>query len=360
MTRLLDARARAALLVAAIVIVSGCAQGAPSGAASPTGSPVQPGSTTSARASSPTQATSPTPAPATPTPTPAITGLTGHILFTRAGGTYGDETLFLANADGTNEQRLSEFGIACCPWSTPDGSRIVYAGSSSADARVSTVTGKLDGSDKVVLPLPKGTLNLAPGPISPDGKLLAREGFDEAHPEAGGIYVTRASDGANLRRVTQKHFIPGDFSPDGTHLVLFLSSDESLSPPAPGSLWTVKLDGTGLRQLTPKATLAGCCFNYRWSPDGSKILFADPEGVLRTIAPDGSHLTQVFKDTDGRFAITPTWSPDGSMIMFGLDPSRDPFAHPVNGLYVIRADGSGLTEVIATPDFKREPVWVSG
>jgi hypothetical protein len=47
------------------------------------------------------------------------------------------------------------------------------------------------------------------------------------------------------------------------------------------------------------------------------------------------------------------------MILFALDPSANPFAHPVNGLYVIRADGTGLTLVLGGNDFKREPVWVS-
>ena len=61
----------------------------------------------------------------------------------------------------------------------------------------------------------------------------------------------------------------------------------------------------------------------------------------------------MFKDANGRFAITPTWSPDDSMIMFALNPTSNPFAHPPNGIYVIRANGSNLT------DFKREPTWVS-
>ena len=44
--------------------------------------------------------------------------------------------------------------------------------------------------------------------------------------------------------------------------------------------------------------------------------------------------------------------------MFALDPSSNPFDHPTNGLYVIHADGSGLTKVIGGNDFKRERVWV--
>jgi dipeptidyl aminopeptidase/acylaminoacyl peptidase len=149
-----------------------------------------------------------------------------------------------------------------------------------------------------VLSLPKGTLSLGPGPLSADGKTIAREGFDDKHPGSAGIYLTRASDGKILRRVTRAHFIPGDFSPDGKQLVLFKGAEGD--PPAPGSLWLVNTRGTGLRRLTPVNVQVGCCFNYRWSPDGTKILFADSNGVLWTIAPNGSKLTQVFKDVNGR------------------------------------------------------------
>jgi hypothetical protein len=35
-------------------------------------------------------------------PTPAMAGLTGRIVFTRAGGPYGDETTFVANIDASD------------------------------------------------------------------------------------------------------------------------------------------------------------------------------------------------------------------------------------------------------------------
>jgi len=282
--------------------------------------------------------------------------LSGHLLFTRAGGSFGDETLYVSKADGTGQRRLSKFGRSCCPWSTRDGSTIVFP-ANGAGGRVSAATARLNGTHRVNLALPRGTLNLAAGPLSPDGKTIAREGFDDKHPGAAGIYITRASDGKVLRRVTQTHFVPGDFSPNGRELVLFKGADGE--PPPPGSLWVVGSDGIGLRRLTPRNVQVECCFNYRWSPDGKKILFADASGVIWTIAPDGSKLTRVFKDRRGRYAATPTWSPDGSMILFALDPTPNPFDHPVNGLYVIDNDGTNLARVIGGGDFKREPVWVS-
>lgn len=189
-----------------------------------------------------------------------IAGLTGHILFTRAGGIYGDETLFVANADGTGQRRISNLGATCCPWATRNGSRIVFGGNGPG-GRVTAVTASLDGTHRVVLPLPKGTLALAPGPLSTNGMTIAREGFDDKHPSNAGIYLTRASDGGILRRVTRTHFIPGDFSPNVKQLVLFKGPNGS--PPPPGSLWLVNTNGTGLRRLTPTNVQVECCFNYR-------------------------------------------------------------------------------------------------
>jgi hypothetical protein len=45
------------------------------------------------------------------------------------------------------------------------------------------------------------------------------------------------------------------------------------------------------------------------------------------------------------------------MVVFAIDPSPDPFQHPANAVYVMRADASGLTPLFDGNDFKREFVW---
>jgi hypothetical protein len=44
--------------------------------------------------------------------TRAAGALTGHIVFTRAGGEYGDETVYVANADGTGQRRITKLGAS--------------------------------------------------------------------------------------------------------------------------------------------------------------------------------------------------------------------------------------------------------
>jgi Tol biopolymer transport system component len=79
-------------------------------------------------------------------------------------------------------------------------------------------------------------------------------------------------------------------------------------------------------------------------------VFADLDGRLLTINPDGSELSTVFEQ-EGSWVRTPAWSPDGSQVMFVLDPSPSHTLAP-NGIYVINADGAGLTPVIESPDHK--------
>jgi dipeptidyl aminopeptidase/acylaminoacyl peptidase len=284
--------------------------------------------------------------------------LAGRIIFVRFGGNYGDGTVFTANADGTDEHQLSDLGEGCCAFATRDGERVLFD-TLAPDGRITTATLNFDGSDRVEIQLPDGTLNLGPGPWSPDGKQIAFEGFDEAHPEVSGIYIGSA-DGTNLVRITQDGGIPADWTPDGTK-VLFLRDPSH-------TLFIVNVDGSGERQVTPNEVAVQCCWGYRWSPDGSRILFPGSDGILWLTNSDGTDLTQLFVDEKvahvRRSAITPTWSPDGTQIMFGLSPTRSPidpssqFDSAPNGLYVIDADGTGLTLVIGGSDTKREPSWV--
>ena len=82
-----------------------------------------------------------------------------------------------------------------------------------------------------------------------------------------------------------------------------------------------------------------------------------PAGALWTIEPNGSALTKVFEDPEGGFVVKPIWSPDGSKIMFAMNPIDDEFLHPDNEIYVIGADGTGLTLVIDGPGHKGVTEW---
>ena len=325
-------------LVLAIALLAGCSGPVQSAEGSGTGGP-------------PTEA-APTAKPSA-IATPAITGLTGHVIFARAGGEFGDETTFVMNIDGSDEHQIGALGQSGFPSATPDGSKIIVG--TEKGNRIGALIYDLDGGNEFQVPEPTD-LMFGSGPPTPDGKSMVAETFTWPRFEFEAFNVVEIATGKLRKLVDDHHYIAGDVSPDGSRVLLLRNNPES-DPPTPGSLWVVGLDGKGLRQVTPAGVTAQCCMNYRWSPDGTTILFAGAEGGLWTIGIDGSNLKEVFHQ-DGKWAITPTWSPDGSMILFALDPSEDPFQHPTNELYVIRADGSDLTLVLGGGLFKREPTWV--
>ncbi len=317
----------------------------------------------------------PTPTPASASEAPAATEapteapppapLEGQILFTRAGGAFGDETIFVANADGTDERQLTELGVACCPRLAPNGRDVMVMTESQPEGGPLTgATIPLDGSDLTRLPLTDPTLNLVPQAWSPDATRIAFEGWDDSDPSRTGVYTALAADGTDLIRLTSVdavHDIPADYSPDGTRLVFYRAV---VAEPAPwdigGALWVVNADGTDARIIDTPGTVPS--WWARWSPNGIKILFAtarnQQDAALWTVDADGSNLTKLFEDAEGRYPITPAWSPDGTKIIFALNPIADEFQHPENGIYVINADGSGLALVIGGSDFKRRIEWM--
>jgi Tol biopolymer transport system component len=296
---------------------------------------------------------------------PARLEPSGFILFTRV--SFPDvQTDFIANADGSDERQLTKRGQYCCMLRiSPDHSGILVMPDEEQRPPITGGVLSIDGSDYERLKLTDPTLNLVPSAWSPDGKRIAFEGWDDSDPSRTGIYTARATDGGDLVRVTdtggRPHDTPLDYSPDGTQLVFYraIRAEPHENTDIGGSLWVVNVDGSESHELDTGEVRPW--WQARWSPDGSKILFGverlQPTGGLWTIEPDGSGLTKVYEDPAGGFAIAPTWSPDGHQIVFALDSTNNAFWHPANGLYVIGADGSGLTLVIDGSDFKAVTEW---
>ena len=322
--------------------------------ASPGGSP---GATMSTVAA--TSGANPTASPAVSTSgLPAIprSELTGRIAFERAGGAFGDGTVFTANADGSNERQLA---ATCCPRWSWDGKRILAAALDNDGRRITTQILDPNGTLVSKVPLPSGTLNLGPGTWAPDGKRICFDGFGDAKDE--GLYVGNVA-GGGLIRLTHKRGQTVDFTPDGKRVIYFEGDPAWVSdnPDEPdGRLYVINADGSGSPTLiTPKDLKIGNLGGSiaRLSRDGEWLVF----GAIWKIHVDGSGLTKVFEPAGEGVALTPTWSPDGRYIMFALDPPGTFSADdPANTLVVIRADGSGLGKVTTTPDFKVGPDWAA-
>lgn len=118
---------------------------------------------------------------------------------------------------------------------------------------------------------------------------------------------------------------------------------------------SVDPNGSGLAQLTsgPRANQYPA-----WSADGSDIVYVRSRGVeagrhvIMTMNANGSGKTSIFRARPGRKEILgPAWSPDGTQIVFCAEGRRPPV------LFVVGADGSGLTKVTRGQHFDCHPSW---
>ncbi len=106
-----------------------------------------------------------------------------------------------------------------------------------------------------------------------------------------------------------------DLSPNGRTILFVEYSDD---PVCITTLYTVNSDGS---DLTPLQLNQGCIYDPRWSPDGSRIVYAPSGGssAIWTSNPDGTDPTEV-----ANFGDEPSWSSDGSQIVFVGSPQNIP------------------------------------
>ena len=277
-----------------------------------------------------------------------VPGPNGEILFTRFDPNVGDGVLYTINPDGRGLRPvLPGVGVECPNWS-PDGSLIATCG--SPDGAASRIINPDTGTVREVFPSDP-TLNLACPVWSPDGRQLACDQFAVPDdPSRAGMYTIRSSDGGGLTRITKNpggEDDPVDYSPDGTQIA-FLRMDPSRPPQANRAVFLVRLDGSGLHQISPWVS-RGLGMNAGWSPDGSTIIFS-LNGSLFRAHPDGSGLQKIPMPglLTRSFAFDPGWSPNGQKIVFAMVTGATP-ATSQEGIYTANADGSDVKQLTQTP-----------
>jgi TolB protein len=154
------------------------------------------------------------------------------------------------------------------------------------------------------------------------------------------VFVMR-SDGTQLRKlVTDGHNKSHPaFSKDGT-MIAFETTDGI----GDENIAVVNFDGTGYRLLVENNNEN---FDAAWSPDGSKIAFVRRNGTNRlyTINVDGTGLKELASASN---LVDPVWNPVQSknQIAFSMN----------NHIHTINADGSGLTQITDGP-VEDDPMW---
>jgi TolB protein len=121
--------------------------------------------------------------------------------------------------------------------------------------------------------------------------------------------------------------------------------------------WAVVIGAAAVGVMALATQMASATFP---GPDGRIAFQAFIEKTdsfeLFTATPDGGDAQQLTSNPH-REATVPDWSPDGEMIAFDSDRVDVDGRKGVFQIYVMNADGSGLTQLTRGPGFHTTPGW---
>ncbi|MGZ6791159.1 MAG: hypothetical protein ACXVGQ_14725, partial [Mycobacteriaceae bacterium] len=132
--------------------------------------------------------------------------------------------------------------------------------------------------------------------------------------------------------------LPSDpaWSPDGKRLAFFTANRGP-------QLWIINQNGTGLRQIKISSPSVSLLIEAEaaWSPDGRRLVFVG--GVLPVLTPQ---LFTVGIDGNGLRQVTSLCSDDPSWSVTETIAFRGACQAPATGIYTIRPNGSRLRHVL--------------
>ncbi len=240
-------------------------------------------------------------------------GGNGLIAFDSWTGTSQDIGVFdpAGTAPPTFLTATADFSEHAPRWSQ-DGSKIVYMGHpqyGTDDQRSLQDIFVMDAEGQHKTRLTNTPYQEEVPAWTADGRIVFC-GQSPSDPENWDIYLMNA-DGTGLTNL--RHTDANTFecwpspAPNGKKIAFTRATETSVE------IWTMKLDGTGLRRVTDGRT-------SDWSPTGNDIVFARENSTgtdrdLWMVHVDGTRLRQLTNTPDRRETF-PSWSPDGTKIVY--------------------------------------------
>lgn len=243
------------------------------------------------------------------------------------------DNIHLIKADGSESKPLTNYpadggkkvDIPQIAWS-PDGAQIAFLRVEGMSASVAAV--KVADGKTTILHKPDGMMKSVSGiSWSPDGKTVA---FISGEMFKKDVFTVKA-DGTGLKQLTKIGAAMNApvWSPDGKHLALTIQRAEAI--PGGGTnylspvLHVIKADGSGLKRIAPEE---GSTNQFAWSADGSKLAFAHlpikekqanmtvlGNSAIHVVNADGSNAQNLSANVECH-ETDPAWSADGRRLVF--------------------------------------------
>ncbi|MGQ0468015.1 MAG: TolB family protein [Sporichthyaceae bacterium] len=298
------------------------------------------------------------PPPATASPSAAPQAKEGRLLFARS--TNGNTDIYAVDGDGKRPTRLTrDKGADFHPSWSPDRSRIVFVYAKPMAAASHVYVMNADGTARKKLSM--GSFFAAKPAFSPDGKsiVFSREGTDRRGPQQ--IFLMNA-DGTGLRQLTDEAVSSSEpvVTADGSRILVVRQSGTGMSD---GSLlYSMNADGTGIAAVTSYDETYLSDASPAVSSDGQTISFTRfprkaGEGTVWTIRLDGTGLTLIDEGYES------TFSPDGLRLAIATIRDQDPNAFEFEAvfkaseIYVVDLDGGGEKRLTKNNVADNNPAW---
>jgi Tol biopolymer transport system component len=248
---------------------------------------------------------------------------------------------------------------------SPNGRWIVYQVEKKGEFPIRLFKIRRNGSNRTYLSTGCGRIcGDAFASWSPGGKRLAfqRESCGIGPNNLLAIYVMRA-DGTHARRVSHKNATCATRHPLEDHAPQWAPNGKRLAferlnhNREKQAIFTIRLDGTGAKRLTPWRIDAS---QPDWSPNGRWIAFRTQEqsetrGNIALVHPDGTGLHRITNGHGKYKWLSCSFSPNGKKIQAGRFPGRGKAGNA--DIYVMNLDGSGRRNLTRSSAWESASDW---